>query len=98
MQADGGNESVTTPSRATARAYATTPMSVTPSLTRRKNIALIAHDNLKADLLDWARYNRETLAKHELHATGSTGALIAETLGLERTKSAVARLHAIGML
>ncbi len=70
-------------SRATARAYATARMSVTPSMPRRKHIALIAHDNLKADLLDWARYNRETLAKHELHATGSTGTLIAETLGLD---------------
>ena len=58
-------------------------MSVTPSMPRRKHIALIAHDNLKADLLDWARYNRETLAKHELHATGTTGMLIADELGLE---------------
>ncbi len=58
-------------------------MSVTPSLTRRKHIALIAHDNLKADLLDWARYNRGTLAKHELHATGTTGALLAEELDLD---------------
>jgi methylglyoxal synthase len=71
------------PSPATARAYATTSMSVTPSMPRRKNIALIAHDNLKADLLDWARFNRDTLARHELHATGTTGTLIAEALGLD---------------
>jgi len=58
-------------------------VSVTPSLNRRKHIALIAHDNLKADLLDWARFNRGTLAKHELHATGTTGTLLAEELGLE---------------
>ncbi len=58
-------------------------MSVTPSLTHRKHIALIAHDNLKADLLDWARYNRGTLSKHELHATGTTGTLLAEELGLD---------------
>ena len=58
-------------------------MSVTPSLTRRKHIALIAHDNLKADLLDWARFNRGTLAKHELHATGTTGTLLAEELDLD---------------
>jgi len=57
-------------------------MSVTPSMPSRKQIALIAHDNLKADLLDWARFNRGTLAKHELHATGTTGALIADELGL----------------
>ena len=49
----------------------------------RKQIALIAHDNRKADLLDWARYNRATLARHVLHATGTTGALLAEELGLD---------------
>jgi len=54
-----------------------------PSLPGRKHIALIAHDNLKADLLDWARYNRGTLSKHELHATGTTGTLLAEELGLD---------------
>jgi methylglyoxal synthase len=52
------------------------------SMTRRKQIALIAHDNRKNDLLAWARFNRDTLAKHELHATGTTGARIAEELGL----------------
>ena len=54
-----------------------------PSTSGRKHIALIAHDNLKADLLDWARFNRDTLAKHELHATGTTGTLLAEELGLD---------------
>jgi methylglyoxal synthase len=48
----------------------------------RKRIALIAHDNRKADLLAWARFNRGTLAKHELLATGTTGALIATELDL----------------
>jgi methylglyoxal synthase len=49
---------------------------------RRKQIALIAHDNCKADLLDWARFNRDTLAGHDLHATGTTGALLADELDL----------------
>ncbi len=49
---------------------------------RRRQIALIAHDNRKADILDWARFNRDTLAKHDLHATGTTGALIADELDL----------------
>jgi methylglyoxal synthase len=52
------------------------------SMTRRKQIALIAHDNRKNDLLAWTRFNRDTLAKHELYATGTTGALIADELGL----------------
>ena len=48
----------------------------------RKRIALIAHDNRKADLLAWARFNRDTLANHELFATGTTGSLIASALRL----------------
>ncbi len=48
----------------------------------RKRIVLIAHDNRKADLLSWARFNRGTLSKHELLATGTTGALVSEELGL----------------
>jgi methylglyoxal synthase len=51
----------------------------------RKRVALIAHDNRKADMLEWARYNRATLAEHELYATGTTGALIAGELGLDVT-------------
>lgn len=48
----------------------------------RKRIALIAHDNCKSALLDWSRYNRETLSRHELHATGTTGSLLASELNL----------------
>ena len=47
-----------------------------------KRIALIAHDNRKADLVEWARFNRGTLAGHELYGTGTTGALVADELGL----------------
>ena len=53
-----------------------------PTMPRRKQLALIAHDNRKADLLEWAQYNRGTLAQHELHATGTTGAKLAAELGL----------------
>jgi methylglyoxal synthase len=48
----------------------------------RKRIALIAHDNRKLDLLDWVRFNRGTLAEHELYATGTTGGLVEHELGL----------------
>ncbi len=51
----------------------------------RKRIALIAHDNRKLDLLDWSRYNRGTLSRHDLHATGTTGALLSTDLGLPIT-------------
>jgi methylglyoxal synthase len=48
----------------------------------RKTIALVAHDHRKADLLEWARYNRTTLAPHRLVATGTTGRLLNEQLDL----------------
>ena len=46
-------------------------------------IALVAHDNKKQELLDWARFNRELLAQHDLYATGSTGHLLEQDLGLD---------------
>jgi methylglyoxal synthase len=46
----------------------------------RKRIALVAHDNKKRDLLEWAQFNRDLLAQHELFATGTTGTLIEEAL------------------
>lgn len=49
----------------------------------RLRIALIAHDNRKTDLLEWARYNRLSLVPHELLATGTTGGLIARELQLD---------------
>jgi methylglyoxal synthase len=55
-------------------------------MSTRKRIALIAHDNCKADLLDWARFNRDTLSAHELFATGTTGRLLSEQLGLDITR------------
>ena len=39
-------------------------------------IALVAHDNRKADMVDWARYNTEYLSKQHLVCTGTTGGLI----------------------
>jgi methylglyoxal synthase len=47
---------------------------------RRKRIALVAHDNKKQDLLEWALYNRALLLEHNLYATGTTGRLLSETL------------------
>lgn len=49
----------------------------------RKQIVLIAHDNRKPDLLEWARFNLGSLRQHDLHATGTTGALLSQELGLD---------------
>ena len=53
---------------------------IAAELASRKRIALVAHDNKKQDLLEWARYNRDLLAHHELFATGTTGKLLEEVL------------------
>jgi methylglyoxal synthase len=50
-------------------------------LGQKKRIALVAHDNKKQDLLEWARWNRSLLIEHELFATGTTGKLLEEVLG-----------------
>lgn len=54
-------------------------------MSKRKKIALIAHDNRKQDMLDWARFNRELLDQHELYATGTTGKILSAELDLEIT-------------
>ena len=51
-----------------------------------RRIALIAHDNKKADLREWARFNRGLLARHYLCATGTTGRLLGDELGLPITR------------
>jgi methylglyoxal synthase len=43
---------------------------------KRKNIAIVAHDHKKPEIVDWAKRHQDVLAKHELFATGTTGALI----------------------
>ncbi|HEY4611697.1 MAG TPA: methylglyoxal synthase [Bacteroidota bacterium] len=56
------------------------------TMEHNKKIALVAHDNKKRDLLEWAKYNRGTLSKHKVFATGTTGKILEEELGFEITK------------
>jgi methylglyoxal synthase len=53
---------------------------------RRKRIALVAHDNKKLEIIEWAVYNRAALAKHRLYATGTTGFLLEVALDQSVTK------------
>nr|WP_210509541.1 methylglyoxal synthase [Natronogracilivirga saccharolytica] len=50
---------------------------------KRKRIVLIAHDNRKEQLLEWARWNKKLLGDHELFGTGTTGGIISRELGLD---------------
>ncbi|HYX10325.1 MAG TPA: methylglyoxal synthase [Bacteroidales bacterium] len=45
-----------------------------------KRIALVAHDNRKKDIIEWVEWNWETLSKHELICTGTTGRLVEDAL------------------
>jgi methylglyoxal synthase len=60
-------------------------MTKTAIIGHKKRIALIAHDHKKEDLLEWVRFNRETLLKHKLYATGTTGKMLEEELNLKLT-------------
>jgi len=53
------------------------------TIERDKKIALVAHDNKKRDLVEWARFNRDLLAHHTVYATGTTGALLERELGFD---------------
>jgi methylglyoxal synthase len=55
-------------------------------MAERKKVALVAHDNKKRDLIEWAVYNRHILLDHDLFATGTTGKVLEEKLGVPITK------------
>jgi len=56
------------------------------TMRQRKKIALVAHDNKKKDLMEWARFNRDLLAEHELYSTGVTGKLLEQVIDAPITK------------
>lgn len=56
------------------------------NLPASKSIALVAHDNRKADLLAWCQKHRELLARHKLFGTGTTGTLVERETSLSITK------------
>ena len=51
-----------------------------------KNIALIAHDNLKQNMVNWAKRHSKELSAYNLFATGTTGKRIETEVGLSVTK------------
>ena len=55
---------------------------VTFTIGKKKNIALIAHDNEKPKLIQWCKDNYDILKQHNLYGTGTTSRLIADKAGL----------------
>jgi methylglyoxal synthase len=58
----------------------------TMTIGQKKRIALVAHDNKKRDLMEWAKFNRDLLAKHKLYATGTTGNILEQELDITINK------------
>lgn len=52
----------------------------------QKSIALVAHDNMKNDLIAWCSKHQEKLKKHTLYATGTTGSLLSNQASLNINK------------
>jgi methylglyoxal synthase len=53
-------------------------------LPKIKHIALVAHDKMKADMVEWVRWNKDILSKHKLICTGTTGRMIQDILIQEK--------------
>ena len=58
----------------------------TDAIGPQKSIALVAHDNKKRDLVEWAKFNRKLLEHHKIYATGTTGEILEKELGFEIKK------------
>ncbi len=56
---------------------------------KRKTIALVAHDNRKKELVEWADWNRDALLNHDVICTGTTGKIIEETLTSKLTPTEI---------
>ncbi len=56
------------------------------AMEHNKKIALVAHDNKKRDLIEWAEFNRDLLGHHKIYATGTTGLILERELGLDVQK------------
>ena len=48
----------------------------------RKRIGLIAHDNKKRELVEWVKYNRSSMLEFDVFATGTTGRILEDEVGV----------------
>ena len=52
------------------------------TISKQKNIALIAHDSKKKEMIEWCSENKDILQRHFLCGTGTTARMIADKTGL----------------
>ena len=60
--------------------------SIVRKMSASKRIALVAHDNKKSELIEWAIYNKTALSGHRLYGTGTTGKLLEQALSQSVSK------------
>jgi len=60
---------------------------------KKKRIALVAHDNRKKDLIEWAEWNYEKLIRHTLISTGTTGGLVEQAIRKRLNTAAAAKFN-----
>ncbi len=53
------------------------------TIKKQKNVALIAHDGKKQEMLKWCEANKEILQKHKLSGTGTTARMITDHVGIQ---------------
>ena len=64
-----------------------------PPMNRAKQIALVAHDNRKKDLIEWVEWNWNSLLDHRLICTGTTGRMVEEALRKKNDRSELKKIH-----
>lgn len=62
-------------------------------MSKKLTIALVAHDNRKVDMVEWAVHNASYLSKHSLVCTGTTGSLIWKAFNEIGIDAEVACMH-----
>lgn len=63
-----------------------------------KTIGLVAHDNRKADMIEWVKWNRDALIEHKLVCTGTTGRLVTEALSTTENGETIILPHEVKCL
>ena len=65
---------------------------------KKLTIALVAHDNRKAEMVEWAVHNAEFLSHHHIVCTGTTGNLVRKALEEKGVNADIACMHSGPML
>ena len=60
---------------------------------KKLTIALVAHDQRKSDMVEWAVFNAETLSRHTLICTGTTGGLIKDAFTERGIEAEIIRMN-----